>query len=60
MASMPVRAGALHGTGHWVVTGGTGRFSGSSGQGTIDGHADFNQGVFSFQFTGTLSAPNQG
>jgi hypothetical protein len=53
----PISPGVLHGTGHWVVTGGTGRFSGASGQGTIDGHADFNQGVFSFQFTGTLSTP---
>jgi hypothetical protein len=55
----PIGPGALHGTGHWVVTGGTGRFSGASGQGTIDGHADFNQGVFGFHLTGSLSAPNQ-
>jgi hypothetical protein len=52
--------GMFHGTGHWVVTGGTGRFSRASGQGTFDGHSDFNQGIFSFQLTGTISAPNQG
>jgi hypothetical protein len=56
----PISPGALHGTSHWVVTGGTGRFSGASGQGTIDGHADLNRGVFSFQVTGSLSTPNQG
>lgn len=49
----------FQGTGHWVVTGGTGRFSGATGQGSFDGHSDFNQGVFSFQLTGTISAPNQ-
>jgi hypothetical protein len=56
----PTGPGAIHGTGRWVVTGGTGRFSGASGQGTIEGHSDFNQGVFAFQLTGTISAPNQG
>jgi hypothetical protein len=55
----PTSPGAYHGTGHWAVTGGTGRFSGASGQGTFEGHSDFNQGVFSFQLTGTISAPNQ-
>jgi len=55
----PTSPGAFHGTGHWVVTGGTGRFSGATGKGTFDGHSDFNQGVFSFQLTGTISAPNQ-
>jgi hypothetical protein len=56
----PMSLGQFHGTGHWVVTGGTGRFSGASGQGTFNGHSDFNQGVFSFQLTGDISAPNQG
>jgi hypothetical protein len=55
----PTSPGAFHGTGHWVVTGGTGRFSGAAGQGTFDGHSDFNQGVFSLQLTGTITAPNQ-
>jgi hypothetical protein len=56
----PISDYVFHGTGNWVVSGGTGRFSGASGQGTFDGHSDFNQGVFSFQLTGAISAPNQG
>ena len=50
----------FHGIGHWVVTGGTGRFSGATGQGNFDGHSDFMQCVFSLTLTGTISAPNQG
>ncbi len=53
----PTGPNAFHGTGHWTVTGGTGRFAGATGQGTFDGSADFNQGTFSFQLTGTISAP---
>ena len=53
----PISPNVFHGTGHWVVVGGTSRFSGTAGQGHIDGHSDFNQGLFSFQWTGTLSAP---
>jgi hypothetical protein len=49
--------GVVHGTGDWTVTGGTGRFAGATGQGTFDGGADFTQGTFSFQLTGTISAP---
>jgi hypothetical protein len=48
----------FHGTGQWVVTGGTGRFSHATGQGTIDGGADFLRGVFAFELTGAISAPN--
>jgi hypothetical protein len=55
----PMGPGMFHGIGHWVVTGGTGRFSGATGQGSFDGHSDFNQGVFSLQLTGTISVPNQ-
>jgi hypothetical protein len=54
----PVGPGMYHGTGQWSVTGGTGRFSGATGQGTFEGHSDFNQGVFTFNLTGTISAPN--
>jgi hypothetical protein len=48
--------------GHYlVVIGGTGRFQGASGQGTIDGGADFtngpSDGTFRFTLTGTLSPP---
>jgi hypothetical protein len=47
------------GTGHWVVTGGTGRFTHATGEGTIDGGADFIQGVFGFELTGTISLPDE-
>jgi hypothetical protein len=54
----------FHGTGFWEVTGGTGRFSGATGEGTLDGRADFtngwDQGGFSFQLNGTISAPRGG
>jgi hypothetical protein len=56
----PISPNVFHGTGHWTVSGGTGRFSGASGAGAFDGHSDFNQGVFSFQLTGSISAPTQG
>jgi hypothetical protein len=49
----------FHGTGHWRVTGGTGRFTGATGQGSFDGHGDFVQGVFRFSLTGTISAPSE-
>jgi hypothetical protein len=52
----PISPLVLHGTGQWVVTAGTGRFSGATGQGHIDGYSDFNQNTFSFQLTGTISA----
>ncbi|MDP9358415.1 MAG: hypothetical protein M3R02_24630 [Chloroflexota bacterium] len=53
----PIDQGVYRGTGQYVVTGGTGRFSGATGQGTFDGRVDFTQGVSSFQLTGTISAP---
>jgi hypothetical protein len=58
--AVPVAPGVTHGTGQWKVTGGTGRFSNATGTGTLDGFADFNQGVFSFQLNGTISIPNGG
>jgi hypothetical protein len=54
----PVSPGLYHGTGNWTVTAGTGRFSGVSGQGTLDGYSDLNQSKFSFQLTGAISVPN--
>ena len=54
----PISPGVFHGIGHFVVTGGTGRFSGATGQGTFNGYADFNRGVFALLVTGTISAPN--
>jgi len=53
----PTGPNAVHGTGDWTVTSGTGRFAGATGQGTFVGSADFNRGTFSFQLTGTISAP---
>ncbi len=53
----PTGPNAVHGTGDWTVTGGTGRFAGATGQGTFDGVADFGQGTFSFRLTGAISAP---
>jgi hypothetical protein len=53
--SCPISPGVYHGTGTWVVTGGTGRFSGATGQGQFDGHGDFNHDVFAFLLTGTIS-----
>lgn len=53
----PTGPNAVHGTGDWTVTGGTGRFAGATGQGTFDGVADFNRGTFSFRLTGTLARP---
>jgi len=49
----------FHGTGHWQVTGGTGRFGGATGEGTFDGHGDFVQGAFQLSLTGTISVPNE-
>ena len=54
----PTGPNAVHGTGHWIATGGTGRFAGATGQGTFDGVANFSRGTFSFQLTGTISAPD--
>ena len=53
----PTDPTVVHGTGAWTVAGGTGRFAGATGQGTFDGGANFNKGTFSFQLTGTISAP---
>jgi hypothetical protein len=45
----------FHGTGHWTVVGGTGRFASVTGQGTDEGHADFEVGTFELALIGTLS-----
>jgi hypothetical protein len=45
------------GTGTWSVIGGTGRFEGTTGQGTIDGRADFGTGECEFDLKGTISRP---
>jgi hypothetical protein len=50
----PTGPGQYHGTGHWVVTGGTGRFSDASGVGSFDGNSDFGAGTFAINLTGTV------
>jgi hypothetical protein len=50
--------GVYQATDQWVVIGGTGRFEGASGQGTAETHVDLNNGTFTKQVTGTISAPN--
>jgi hypothetical protein len=57
--SCPVGTNVYHGTGHWEVTGGTGRFLGASGLGTVEGGADFNQGRFAFTLVGTIVLAHQ-
>jgi hypothetical protein len=47
----------FRGTGTWVVTGGTGRFSDATGSGTITGGANFITQMFTFEMSGTITAP---
>jgi hypothetical protein len=53
----PTAPGIVHGTGQWHVTGGTGRFAGTTGGGAADGGADFNVGTFTMNLTGTITPP---
>jgi hypothetical protein len=57
--SCPNSPGKYHGTGRWTVTRATGRFQGASGQGSLDGNADFNAGTFTITLTGTLALPDE-
>ena len=43
------------GTGQWTVIAGTGRFENVTGQGTNEGHVDFETGTFVMELTGTLT-----
>ena len=45
----------FHGTGHWTVVGGTDRFEGVTGEGAIEGDADFGTNTFALTLTGTLT-----
>ena len=47
----------FHGTGTWVVTGGTGRFSDVTGAGTFNGGVNFVTEEFSFVISG-IAAPD--
>jgi hypothetical protein len=53
----PIGPNLYQGSGNWEVLGGTGRFTGATGQGTFVGYADLNQEIFRFHWTGTISAP---
>jgi hypothetical protein len=55
----PISPGVYHGTGHYRITGGTGRFRDATGQGVFEGRSDFNQGRFRFTLTGTISVPSR-
>jgi len=54
----PEGPGLFHGTGEWQVTGGTGRFSGATGGGTLSGHIDFIAAQYTLDLSGGISAPN--
>ena len=51
----PVSPYEFHGSGHWTVTGGTGRFAGVTGSGSADGYANFATGAFTISWTGSLA-----
>ena len=53
----PTGPASFHGTGHWTVLGGTGRFAGATGAGTNAGNADFATNTFELTLSGTLSGP---
>ena len=46
--------GVYHGTGRYVVTGGTGRYARATGKGVFDGHGDLAHGRFSASLSGSL------
>jgi hypothetical protein len=51
----PISPGVFHGVDNWTVTGGTGRFSGASGSGSGDTHADLIAGTFTKAENGTIT-----
>ena len=53
----PTSPTSFHGTGHWTVLGGTGRFAGVTGSGTDEGNADFATNTFELTLSGTLTRP---
>lgn len=55
----PTGPGQYHGTGQWQVTGGTGRFSDTTGFGSLNGSLDFNTGTFTVDLTGSISMESQ-
>ena len=55
LCGLPRAPGQFQGNGHWVVTGGTGRFSAAAGQGSYEGFVDFSASTFNISFTGDIS-----
>jgi hypothetical protein len=51
----PVATNVFHCVGTYSVTGGTGRFSGASGDGVFDGLVDFGAKQFTASYTGRIS-----
>ncbi len=51
----PISAYEFQGSGHWTVTGGTGRFAGVTGSGSVSAHANFATGAFTISWTGSLA-----
>jgi hypothetical protein len=51
-------ANVYHQLGTFVVTGGTGRFAGATGQGTFNCFGDFAHRTFSFTLSGSISRPS--
>jgi hypothetical protein len=51
----PVGPGAFEGSGHWTVTGGTGRFADATGAGTFVGSLDLGAGSFTITLKGTVA-----
>jgi hypothetical protein len=60
--AIPTSATVFAITGTWQISGGTGRFDGTSGSGTYEGHAEFigpTSAVGHFVMTGTISSPGE-
>jgi len=53
----PTGVGTFHGTGVYTVTGGTGRYAGASGDGTLVGGADLLANSSTITADGTLTLP---
>jgi hypothetical protein len=51
----PTSPGIYRGSGHWTVTGGTGRYAHASGQGSYAGTANFNVGTFTITLNGSVA-----
>jgi hypothetical protein len=59
-AACPIADNVFQISATFTVTGGTGRFAGATGGGTIECVGDFANGTFDFTVTGAISRPNGG